>query len=127
MIETLPTGEQISQSIVNRLHLRHVRWRSHVGGTRGSLGRIVRRLGHEIGQVGLDAAQTLDVLVGGHAIGFALVAQLLLLLGADGAALALGLESLDFLDEVDVDVEEQCDACLFPLVALRSTTTGRLR
>jgi len=76
----------------------------------------------EVGEVGLDPAQTLDVLFGGHGVVHVELAQLDLVLGVHCATAALRLEGVDLLQQLDVDLEQQVNSLL-----LTCLSAGRLR
>ena len=76
----------------------------------------------KVGEIRLDSSQALDVLFRSHGIVHVELPQLLLVLWVHGAATALGLQAVDLLQEVDVDLEEHVDTLL-----LASLGAGRLR
>lgn len=106
VVETGPTRKEGKQQVVLGLELRHVRWGRHVHGALGGLLGIVLCLGHQVSQIGLNAAQTLDVLFRGQVVWLAQLLELDLLLGTGRTTLALGLQAIDLLQQVEVDVQQ---------------------
>lgn len=115
---TLPIREQLLQLLVLGQQVRHMRRRGHERGALGDLGRVVLRFRHEVAEVGLHAAQDLDVFFRRERGGLAFGLQLGELVRADGAAFAFGLQPVDFEEEVGVDVEKGGDGGLLGALAL---------
>jgi len=59
----------------------------------------------EIGEVGLHSTQALDVLFRGHGVVHVELAELELVLRVHCATAALCLQGIDFLQQLDVDLE----------------------
>ena len=78
--------------------------------------------GCKVGKVCLDSSQALDVLFRSHGIIHVELPQLLLVLRVHSASTTLCLQTVDLLQELDVDFEEQVDTLL-----LACLCAGRLR
>ena len=78
--------------------------------------------GCKVGKVCLDSAQTLDVLFRSHGVVHVELPQLLLVLRVHSASTTLCLQTVDLLQELNVDFEEHVDTLLLACLG-----AGRLR
>jgi len=75
-------------------------------GTWRRLGVVVLRLGHQVCKVSLYSPEHLHVLFGSHVGLLPFVLQLCHLLRTYGTALTLGLKTMNFLQQVHVNVQQ---------------------
>ena len=94
-----------------------------MGRTRWRLHRLLGICsGCKVGKVCLDSSQALDVLFRSHGIIHVELPQLLLVLRVHSTSTTLCLQTVDLLQELDVDFEEHVNTLL-----LAGLGAGRLR
>lgn len=87
--------------------------------------RIARGARGEVSDISLHAAQDVDIFGRGEVAGLALRDELGSLLGAGCAAFARCLQRADFLEQAEVDVEEEGGALVFDGPAAGAARGGR--